>query len=49
MKDFVITYTTNGTTIKTTTTTAKDYTKAYLNICYVLPLTAIIISVIERL
>lgn len=49
MKDYIVTYTTNGRTTKTTTTTAKDYTKAYLNICYLLPLTAIIISVIERI
>lgn len=48
METYMVEYTTNGgTTIETMLVSAKDYTKAYLDVCYSLPSVAIILSVFK--
>lgn len=48
MDTYMVEYTTNyGTTTETMLVSAKDYTKAYLDVCYAIPKTAIIISVFK--
>ncbi len=48
MDTYMVEYTVNGgTTTETMLVSAKDYTKAYLSVCYSLPTVAIIISVFK--
>lgn len=47
MSTYMVEYTTNGMRTETMLVSAEDYTKAYLSVCYLLPLTAMITSVFK--
>lgn len=45
MFTYMVEYTTNGMKTETMLVSAEDYTKAYLSVCYQLPLTSMITSI----